>query len=242
MFLASAFADVINLLPEMAMLAGVALVLTVTPGPDTFLVLRNALTGGAGCGRQTACGIASGLLFHATLAGLGLSAVLVHSAQAYSLVRWCGAAYLVWLGIKALYGVWRAGGLRETVHETARACTPVSDGNSEQCDSLAGKLPTSGTKHSAFREGLITNILNPKVAVFYLAVLPQVMGASPEAWRAVWFAFMHVAVTICWFFLLSKGCGRAGAVLRPVVMRLLDALAGGLMLAFGLRLAFDQGR
>jgi threonine/homoserine/homoserine lactone efflux protein len=214
--------------PELAMLAGIAVVLTVTPGPDTFLVLRNALTGGSRCGFMTACGIASGLLFHALLAGLGLSAVLVHSAQAYAVVRWCGAAYLIWLGVKALAGVRRAGGLRAGPADEA-APAPA----------LQAEAPG---RRKAYCEGLVTNVLNPKVAVFYLAVLPQIMGARPEIWRAVWFAAAHLAATVLWFALLSKGCGRAGRLLRPVVMRRLDAAAGGLMLLFGVRLVLEQGR
>ncbi len=212
------------MLSEMIMLVGIALVLTVTPGPDTFLVLRNALTYGAATGRKVAWGIVGGLLFHATLAGLGLSVILVHSAQAYAFVRWCGAAYLIWLGLKALYPVWRAGGLREAAHETPTSYTrePIKDARKSK---------------NAFYEGLITNILNPKVAVFYLAVLPQVMGAQPETWRAIWFAGAHVVVTLGWFFLLSAGCDKVGSLLRPVVLRRLDALAGVLMLAFGIRLA-----
>lgn len=129
-----------------------AALLTLSPGPDTMLVLRNTLRGGRSAGLRTTLGISSGLIVHATLSALGLSVILVQSAAAFEIVKLAGAGYLVWLGIQSL-------------RAAVRGQPPVAG------------APAAGPQRP-FREGLLTNVLNPKVAVFYLAFLPQFIATG----------------------------------------------------------------
>lgn len=205
-------------------LAGLAVLLTVTPGPDTVLVVRNVLRGGVRGGIATSFGSATGLLVHLAASTLGLSAVMLHSAEAFHMVRIAGACYLIWLGARALFAA------------------------------MQGQLPELSVEASttargrAWREGFLTNVLNPKVAVFYLAVLPQAaVPAGGEATvadaltRSLLFGVLHIVIGIVWFSFLSCSLHRVrGTLLRPLVRRLLDGGVGALMVAFGLRLALDR--
>lgn len=255
---------------------GLAALLVVTPGPDTMLVVRNALRVGARGGVATTLGCVSGLLVHVVCSGLGVSAVLVHSAAAFDVVRLVGAAYLVWLGLRALYGAWK-GGACETPAVAAAPVIPAAPAISVERGagntSGAGNAAASGSTHwrdyrtisravpggmvrRAWVEGFLSNVLNPKVAVFYLAVLPSVVaaggltaaGAANGAtvlggafFRACLFGGMQAVVAVLWFSFLSLSVHRARAtLLRPGVLRVLEGGVGGLMVGFGLRLAFDR--
>jgi len=133
-----------------------AAVLTVTPGQDTMLVVRNVLRGGRGDGVMTTFGICSGLFMHAALSAVGVSIILMHSAIAFQLVKTAGACYLVWLGVRSL-----AGAVRGT-HDPTGPESPIA------ADVVS--------RRRCFFEGLLSNVLNPKTAVFYLAFLPQFIG------------------------------------------------------------------
>lgn len=254
---------------------GLAALLVVTPGPDTMLVVRNSLRVGARGGVATTLGCVSGLLVHVVCSGLGVSAVLVHSAGAFHVVRLVGAAYLVWLGVRALHGAWKGGppgvpgapGLPDTfdAHDASVERVVVHAGGV-----AAGSPSVSGPAHwrayravsrgmvrRAWLEGFLSNVLNPKVAVFYLAVLPNVVaaggmaaaaGASGAAAlggafaRACLFGGMQAVVAVLWFSFLSVSVHRARAtLLRPGVQRPLEGCVGGLMVGFGLRLALERG-
>lgn len=213
---------------QLPALLGLAALLTITPGPDTMLVVRNALRSGTRGGIATAFGVSLGLVVHIALSGAGLSAVLVHSAAAFDVVRMLGAFYLVWLGCKALYGAYRG-------HAAGNAALAVA--------TLASPLAL----RRAFTEGLLTNLLNPKVAIFYMAVLPQLVGneAVADPHRAglhfVLFGSANIIVGLLWFSLLAACVQRATAtVLRPAVQRWLDGTIGGLMVFFGMRLALES--
>src|SRR5215469_5900200 len=132
--------------------AGIAALLTITPGQDTLLVIRNVVTYGQRAGFLTALGICCGLFVHATLSAAGLSLILVKSATAFEVVKLLGAAYLIWLGAQSL---WQA------FHVSNRW---VEKSIPEQ---------RSAKGWPCFVQGFLTNILNPKVAIFYLAFLPQ---------------------------------------------------------------------
>jgi len=125
----------------------IAAMLTLTPGADTMLVVRNVLRGGRQDGIITTCGICTGLFVHATLSALGVSVILLHSATAFHLVKYAGACYLVWLGIPSL---WSA--VRGIDHPPGTVPCVTPDASAQQ---------------HCFREGLLSNVLNPKVAVFY---------------------------------------------------------------------------
>lgn len=200
----------------------VAALLIVAPGPDVLLVVRNAVLGRA-AGVATAVGTLGGLLVHAGAATVGLSALVAASATAFTIVKLVGAAYLVLLGLQALWST------RPMDHRTG----PPGDGG-------------DGTRHAppvrprvALRQGLLTNVLNPKVAVFFVAFLPQFVPAgAPTASSTALLAAVFVAMSAVYLLLLVALVSRAATVLaRPAVRRRLDRTAGVVFLGFGVRLA-----
>lgn len=199
----------------------VAALLTMSPGPDTMLVLRNVLRGGRRDGFATTLGICSGLAVHATLAAAGLSVILLHSARAFQGVKAVGAAYLVWLGIQS----WR-GALR------ARTVDPGFDGETRA--SRAFTAP--------YLEGFFTNTLNPKVAVFYLAFLPQFIApGDPVVLKAFGLAGIHAAMGLVWLSAVAVAVDRAQQLVRrPGVRRGLDAVCGTALVGLGAKLALER--
>lgn len=199
--------------------AAIALMLTVTPGPDTFLVIGNTISRGVRAGFSTTFGIASGGLFHAALAGLGLSRLLVYSEPTFHAVKLVGAAYLVYLGAKALLSAWRG-----PEEEEARFAT------------------ADGRRRSCYLQGLLTNILNPKVAAFYLAFLPQfIQPGDNVAVKSALLVAIHYGMSLVWLSAVALSVGRmSGFLSRSRVRRWLDGVVGGVMMAFGLRLALAR--
>ncbi|KJK45159.1 lysine transporter LysE [Lentzea aerocolonigenes] len=190
----------------------IALLTVVTPGLDTVLVLRTALFTGKRAALGVVLGITLGCLVWAVAGLAGLTALLQASELAYDVVRWLGAAYLIYLGAKALWQSRRA--------VEAQDSRPV---------------PTAG---ASLRVGLLTNLLNPKVGVFYLSLLPQFMPAGQPAWGAVLVA-IHLGLGLVWLPILIAVAGRARAFLvRQRV--LLDRLTASVFVALGLKLAFDS--
>lgn len=238
---------------------GLAALLVVTPGPDTMLVVRNALRVGARGGVATTLGCVSGLLVHVVCSGLGVSAVLVHSSGAFHVVRLVGAAYLVWLGMRALHAAWKGGPdapAARDVPVALDACETAGGATSDPAHWRAYRAASRGMVRRAWVEGFLSNVLNPKVAVFYLAVLPNVVAAGGMAdgvaasgaaalggafVRACLFGGMQAVVAVLWFSFLSVSVHRARAtLLRPGVQRALEGGVGGSMVGFGLRLALDR--
>ena len=206
--------------PQVLAFALIAALMTISPGSDTFLVVRNALRGGRRDGLATVLGITSGLYCHATLSALGVSAVLAHSAGAFLALKVAGAAYLAWLGFQSL----RSGLGR---------VPPAPPG-----DVAAAVVPRS----RSFREGLLTNLLNPKVIVFYLALLPQFVGpGDPVLAKSLLLASIHCVEGILWLGFVAWAVDRSRRFfLRPALRRFLDALCGTVLVALGLRLAIEQ--
>jgi threonine/homoserine/homoserine lactone efflux protein len=193
----------------------VALALTLTPGLDTALVLRAALTGGRRDAAATAGGIVAGLFVWGAAAAVGVSALLTASQVAYDVLRFAGAAYLVWFGLRLLVRAIRG----TPAHE------PVG---------TAGNSPWR-----AARQGLATNLLNPKVGVFYVALLPQFLpaGGDPLA-VGLLLTGVHAALTLAWFGALIALAGALGRWLRrPRTARAIDGVTGVTLVGFGLRLA-----
>jgi threonine/homoserine/homoserine lactone efflux protein len=202
---------------DVAGFALLATLLTLAPGQDTFLVLRNAGRGGFAAGVATTAGICSGLFFHASLSALGLSALLATSAAVYSAVKWAGAAYLVWLGLQSLRRASRA---------------PTAEG-----------VPGAGGRaRPAFVQGLLSNVLNPKTATFYLALLPQfAVDRERVLADSLLLGGVHFLISFVWLSLLSALVERSRRWLaRPWAARALDGAAGLAFLGFGLRLALSR--
>lgn len=196
-----------------------AAALTLSPGADTLLVIRNVVARGRGAGVATAFGICCGLFVHATLSALGLSVLLAHSTWAYELLRICGALYLLWLGLQSL----------------ARALQRTDD-------KAAVEVARPPSRVRSFREGLLTNVLNPKVAVFYLAFLPQFVGLhDPVFAKSMLLAGIHASMGLAWLAALAAMLDRARALItRPRVKRLLEGVSGGILVGLGARLVFAR--
>ncbi len=210
----------INLDPQIFAFTLVALALTLAPGADTLLVLRNVLRGGCRSGLVTTVGICSGLYIHALFSALGLSMLLAQSAQAFALVKTAGALYLLWLGFQSL----RTG---------LRARGPVAiDAQSQRCISLK----------RSFLEGFLSNVLNPKAVVFYLTILPQfIRPGDAVVARSILLASIHFTMGTLWLCGLSLFISRSRSlILRPLVRRAMDALCGAMLMALGIRLALSR--
>jgi threonine/homoserine/homoserine lactone efflux protein len=197
--------------------------LTITPGLDTALVLRTATVEGGKQAMFAAIGICFGCLLWGVAASFGLSALLAVSGFAYKVLRIVGAIYLGYLGIKLLI--------------RAFASTSSNSGaESEEYASRDGSL--------WFKRGLLTNLLNPKVGVFYLSFLPQFIPTGVPVWSfSVLLAFIHATEGFLWFLLLTNATELVSGWLRQrrVVMAL-DSAMGAIFIGFGLKIAFDKAR
>jgi threonine/homoserine/homoserine lactone efflux protein len=199
---------------------GVAALVIVTPGPDTALTVRNALIGGRRAGVATAAGVALGLSVWTAAASAGLAALLVASEPAFVAVKLAGAAYLVLLGAQTLVHAWRG--------------RPVEgDGEREAARLRPGV---------ALRQGLLNDLGNPKIAVFFTTLLPQFAPAHGPAFATLLaFGLLFCAMTFAWLCVYSAVVARAGRALRgPRVRRALDAVMGAALVAVGVRVAVER--
>jgi len=212
------------------------IVLIVTPGPDTALVLRTAAVDGPRRGAYTSVGICAGLLLWGLAAALGISAVLAASHTAYSGLRAVGAAWLVWLGCTIFFRRPRRTG--PSVESGTPA--PGGPGNPD-----AFSLPTArGGDRTWFWRGLLSNVTNPKVGVFFITFVPQFVpaGVAVAPFVAL-LVLIHVALTVVWLGLLIAATQSVGRVVRrPAVARTLDRITGTVLIAAGLRLAAEGRR
>lgn len=202
---------------------GIAAILTLTPGADTMLVMRSVFTRGQRAGLLTGLGICSGLFFHATLSALGLSLILVRSATAFEIVKLVGACYLIYLGGQSL---WQA----------------LRHGESKLSAVEASAIKQEKQWWQSFLEGLLTNVLNPKVAIFYLAFLPQFISPNDSVLaKSLLLAGIHFILGIIWLSLVTMFLSRMRALLtHPHVQRAIEATAGAVLIAFGARLAMER--
>jgi RhtB (resistance to homoserine/threonine) family protein len=204
--------------PRLYAFIGVAALLTIMPGADMALVTRNVLAVGRRRAMLTIVGICAGCVIHATASALGLSAILATSATAFNVVKTLGAGYLIWIGV-------------QSIRESRRAAeaTPVGD------ESPPARL-------GPFLQGFLTNILNPKVAIFYLTFLPQFISpGEPVLRRSLLLASIHIAMGFVWLTAYAWFIDRVGAVLtRPRVKMWLERVTGGLLIALGARLAWER--
>jgi threonine/homoserine/homoserine lactone efflux protein len=194
-----------------------AALLTLTPGLDTALVLRTAAAKGARAAWGAALGIGAGCIAWAALVSVGLGAVLAASPAAFVALKWTGAAYLAWLGVRLLIA-------------PRRAFPAGEDG------------PAAPGAAADFRQGFLTNALNPKVGVFYLTFLPQFIpaGVNAGAFSFV-LASIHVALSLVWFAVLIAATARVSRALAgPNVLTALDRLTGAVFLGFGVKLALTR--
>ncbi|MCT4656857.1 MAG: LysE family translocator [Cohaesibacter sp.] len=193
-----------------------AIMLSITPGPDLVFILSRALAHGKKIGVAAALGVSTGALVHALAAALGLSAILATSATAFMVVKYIGAAYLIYLGIKAL--------------RAKEGALSFKDGNGKH-----------GSFWSAFRQGMLIDVLNPKVAIFFMAFLPQFI--APEAGaifsHTIILGLLVVLTGFSLEVLIILVAAPLGHYLKnnPKVALWLDRALGGLMVGLGARLA-----
>jgi threonine/homoserine/homoserine lactone efflux protein len=225
----------------------VALLLTLIPGADTALVTRNALALGLRGARWTILGILTGCLIHATASALGLSAILATSARAYETVKLVGAAYLVWIGIQSIRHAGSDGGygsLDFARDDKYGSLDSARDDKYAQLPShpeRAQRVEGSAPDHP-FMQGFLTNILNPKVALFYLTFLPQFIPAGAPVLRtSLLLAMIHNVLGFAWLSLYARFVDRLrSALTRPVVKGWLERVTGGVLVTIGARLAWDR--
>jgi len=216
----------------------VALLLTLIPGADTALVTRNALALGPRGARWTILGILTGCLIHATASALGLSAILATSARAYETVKLAGAAYLVWIGIQSIRHA--RDDSRNGALDFARNDRGSHPERAQRVEGSAAAT-TSHDEHP-FMQGFLTNILNPKVALFYLTFLPQfIPDGAPVLRTSLLLAMIHNVLGFAWLSLYARFVDRLrSALTRPVVKGWLERVTGGALVALGARLAWDR--
>ena len=203
---------------ELLAFVGVAALVIVTPGQDTALTIRNTLLGGRRAGLATALGVASGQAIWTLAASAGVAALIVASEPAFTALKFAGAAYLVVLGLQTLWGA---------VHGSAPR-------QAEQ----AVRQPARG----ALRQGFLSNLANPKMAIFFTSLLPQFAPADGPAFPVLLaLGLLFCAMTFAWLCAYASAVSRARNLLaRPRVRRTLDAVMGTALVALGARLAAQQ--
>jgi threonine/homoserine/homoserine lactone efflux protein len=201
----------------------VAVVVIVSPGPDTALTIRNTLLGGRGGGVFTAIGVAVGQTTWAIATSLGVSALLAGSEPVFVAVRLVGAAYLVFLGAQALLGALRPS------NRSRGPTIPVS-------------LDRAVTPRVAFRQGVLSNLTNPKMAAFFPSLLPQFAPRDHASFSVLIFlGLVFCLMTLAWLTAYAMVLAKAGTfVRRSSVRRTLEGLTGAGLFALGLRLAFER--
>jgi len=201
---------------------GVSAIVIMTPGPDTAVTVRNTLLGGRFAGILTAFGISTGQAIWALATSFGVVALLVASEVLFQAVRYAGAAYLVWLGVNALMAAWRGTG----------------DGSVAGARSPAARLRPG----RAFLQGLISDLGNPKMAVFFASLLPQFAMPGEGLFAALMsLGLVFSLMTFVWLATYAFVVAKAGEVLRrPTIRRWIEAVTGTLLVALGLRIAMER--
>jgi len=201
---------------------GIAAVVIVTPGPDTALTVRNTLGGGRPSGVGTAFGVAAGQGVWTLATSAGIAALLVASSSALATLRVAGAVYLGWLGVSALWSAWRG----------------ASSGGGND---VAGR-GSSLSPWAAFRQGLVSNLANPKMAVFFTSLLPQFAPAGHASFTGLLgLGLVFCLMTLVWLAFYATVIARAGDALRRLgVHRALETVTGLALLSLGARLALDR--
>jgi threonine/homoserine/homoserine lactone efflux protein len=196
-----------------------AVLLVLVPGPDFAVVTKNTLIGGRVRGGWTALGVATSNLVQGTAAACGLGALIIRAQPVFEAIKWAGVAYLAFLGAQAIRSAIRG-----------RYGQPDAGGPGAAAPVFAG-----------WRQGFLSNITNPKVLVFYLAVLPQFLTATAGPGWLLAFAWSHAVLSLAYLLALSAGLHSARKLLlHRAVRRSLDAATGTVLLGFSARLATEH--
>ncbi|MCO8274217.1 LysE family translocator [Actinoplanes sp. TRM 88003] len=203
---------------QVLVFAGVVALGAMSPGPDFAVVVRHAIVSGRARGIAAATGIAAGVLVWAAAAATGIAALIAWAPGVLTGVKVVGAAYLIFLGVRA----WRSGG-------------SASEGEAEQ--------PAGRGLWVAFRDGLLTNLLNPKAAVFFVALLPQFLPAQPGVLDTITLSATAVVLSLAWFVAVAVLFASFRRLLsRAAVRRAIDRAMGVVLIGLGVRLAVTTTR
>lgn len=195
-------------------------ILTMVPGSDTMIIFRNTLRGGLKDGFVSSFGIGLGLMFHAVLSAIGISAILLYSATAFTILKTLGAIYLLWLGFSNIK-------------------TYIQSKYKEK--KINVKLSEFLFIRS-LKEGFLSNVLNPKIVIFYMAFLPQFVDKeSSVLFQSIYLAFFHFCISFVWLGILSYTIISANAfIMKPNIRQKLELFSGLIMLLLGLKLLFEK--
>jgi RhtB (resistance to homoserine/threonine) family protein len=198
---------------------GISALVIMTPGPDTAITIRNTLTGGRAGGVATALGVATGQAIWALATSAGIVALLVASEPLFQAVKYAGAAYLVWLGLQSLRAALRPAPGRSAI-ATARPLTPGS----------------------AFSQGLVSDLSNPKMAAFFTSLLPQFVPPDTASFAGlILLGLLFSLLTLFWLVFYTLAIARVGNVLRRLaIRRALEGITGAALIGLGLKLATED--
>lgn len=193
-----------------------SLFVVMSPGIDTALITKRTISDGRKDGYKMALGITTGSLVHTFAAAFGLSAILMQSAVAFEIVKYVGAIYLIYLGLSSFI--------------------------SRKKNKGSTKKDDLEMKKSAFKQGLFSNVLNPKVAMFFLTFLPQFVKAGENATQQlIIMGIIYTVLSITWFFIYVFFINYLRVwLLSPKVQRIMDQATGLVLIGFGLKLAFEK--
>lgn len=196
---------------------GIAIVLTLMPGPDNLFVLAQSISNGKNAGISTALGLCTGLIVHITAATIGITAIIYQSAVAFHLVKYAGAAYLLFLAYKSFR---------------------------EKSSSFDLKNENQLNYKSLYKKGIVMNLLNPKVSLFFLAFLPQFVndGAGHVSIQMLVYGIIFLIQALVLFTLFSIFAGKVGYFLRksPSLSKKINIIQGSLFALIGLKIAFSE--
>ncbi len=203
---------------HVAALSGVILLGAMSPGPDFVIVTRSAAMSGRRAGMACAAGIGAGVFAWSAVTAAGVAGLLAASAVAFTAVKLAGAAYLMLLGIRALLAARRG-----------------------EYQDLGPRRPDATSPLRAFRQGLLTNLLNPKVAVFFIALVPQFLPAAPTVLDTVVLGAVAAVISVLWFCVVANVVGALRRLFARVrVRRVIDTVMGGLLIGLGVRIAVQS--
>ncbi|SFH41150.1 resistance to homoserine/threonine (RhtB) family protein [Priestia megaterium] len=196
--------------------------LIILPGPDTAIMTKNTLTVGKQGGFKTMLGICCALSIHTLTAIVGLSAIIAKSALLFSIFKYIGAVYLIYLGIKSLW-TWRNKNTTETIEPIAKS---------------------KYKNESSFKQGFLTNLLNPKIAVFFLTFLPQFV--NPESHTFMPFLILgiiYIVLTIVWYLFYIYLLNQISSFMKkPKTQKVIEGITGTILIGFGIKLALEKAR
>ncbi|HEX2897657.1 MAG TPA: LysE family translocator [candidate division Zixibacteria bacterium] len=199
-----------------------ALILTLTPGNDTVLVMRNTISGHKAAGFATMFGICCGTVVHGLFASLGISVILMKSATLFQIVKFVGAGYLIFLGGQSFYSAWKIKKENKT-------------------ESVVSSNSNKVSPHRCFMQGLMTNVLNPKVALFYLSFIPQFIHEGDPVFKPLFLACIHIVMGIGQLSTVILMITKLRKFLvSPKVRAGMEAVCGTMLTGFGIKLALQK--